>query len=560
MKSETRSCQNCKKDFLIAPEDFDFYDRIKVPPPTWCPQCRLMRRLEWRNERALYRRTCDLCKQSVISVYSPDKPFKVYCPSCYHSDKWDPLSYGREYDFSRPFFEQFRDLQLDIPHLGLLQISMVNSPWCNYENHEKNCYLNVGGEYNEDSAYTQYGLKTKNSLDNYWIENAEFCYETSFATSCHKVFYSRLCYDCRDTYFSFDCRNCANVIGCSGLRHKQNYIFNKPVSKEEFEAFVRENINGSYAKLGELKQKALADWKRHPQRALFIDRSRDCTGNLISESKKCESCWITEKTENSKYQIFNLGIRDSYDVTAAWNGELMYEFMSGSGNTASIKFSITMIDGSSNNEYCQLMFDCHDCFGSMNIGKQKYCILNKQYDKEEYEDLTAKIRQHMMDMPYTDSVGRTYRYGEFLPLDLSPFAYNETVAFEYFPLSEAEAKQRGVKWNKYEGEAHQFSGYAIPDNIGDVGNDILDKTLKCEISGKAYRLIPMELEFYRQFNVPVPRVSPFERHKERVKFVSDHLELRDRICGRCNKNIRSVYTADEFPIVYCEECYIAEVV
>lgn len=35
---ETKSCQNCKKDFIIEPEDFNFYSKMKVPAPTWCYQ------------------------------------------------------------------------------------------------------------------------------------------------------------------------------------------------------------------------------------------------------------------------------------------------------------------------------------------------------------------------------------------------------------------------------------------------------------------------------------------------------------------------------------------
>ena len=57
-----------------------------------------------------------------------------------------------------------------------------------------------------------------------------------------------------------------------------------------------------------------------------------------------------------------------------------------------------------------------------------YCILNKQYTKEEYEALVSKIIEQMNTMPYVDKNGVTYKYGEFFPIELSPFGYNETVA------------------------------------------------------------------------------------------------------------------------------------
>ena len=110
MRQETRNCQNCKKEFSIEPEDFLFYQKIKVPPPTFCPDCRLQRRMAHYNTFMLYKRPCDLCKKEVVSRYSADKRYKVYCPNCWWGDGWDSLAYGRDYDFSRSFFEQFSEL------------------------------------------------------------------------------------------------------------------------------------------------------------------------------------------------------------------------------------------------------------------------------------------------------------------------------------------------------------------------------------------------------------------------------------------------------------------
>ena len=98
-KMENRNCQNCKKDFVIEQEDFNFYEKIKVPPPTFCPECRFIRRLCFKNERSLYKRECDLCHKKIISMYDENVTFPIYCPECWRSDKWDPMSYGLDYDF-----------------------------------------------------------------------------------------------------------------------------------------------------------------------------------------------------------------------------------------------------------------------------------------------------------------------------------------------------------------------------------------------------------------------------------------------------------------------------
>ncbi len=62
----------------------------------------------------------------MISAFSPDKPYTVYCSECYWSDRWDPLSYGRPINLSKPFFEQFDELLHDVPVLGNVVGNSVN--------------------------------------------------------------------------------------------------------------------------------------------------------------------------------------------------------------------------------------------------------------------------------------------------------------------------------------------------------------------------------------------------------------------------------------------------
>ncbi|PIR68730.1 hypothetical protein COU48_02340, partial [Candidatus Nomurabacteria bacterium CG10_big_fil_rev_8_21_14_0_10_03_31_7] len=76
MQSETKNCQNCKKNFTIEKEDFNFYEKMKVPPPTFCPECRSQRRMTSRNERVLYKAVCDLCKKNIISMYDSKEKTK----------------------------------------------------------------------------------------------------------------------------------------------------------------------------------------------------------------------------------------------------------------------------------------------------------------------------------------------------------------------------------------------------------------------------------------------------------------------------------------------------
>lgn len=83
--------------------------------------------------------------------------------------------------------------------------------------------------------------------------------------------------------------------------------------------------------------------------------------------------------------------------------------------------------------YIYSCFYSSDLFACIGLRNKQYCIFNKQYTKEEYELLVAKIIAHMQ---------KTGERGEFFPAQISPFGYNETMAMEFFPLSKEQATKR----------------------------------------------------------------------------------------------------------------------
>ena len=153
MNSETKQCQSCRQSFTITHDDFAFYEKIKVPPPTFCPECRMVRRMASTNERVLYKRNCDLSGNSILSMFPADAPFPVYGTEDWYSDNWDPYSYGMDYDFSRPFFEQFLELQNKVPRMALVkQGQSVNSEYTHRVDNSRNCYMMFRASSPENSA------------------------------------------------------------------------------------------------------------------------------------------------------------------------------------------------------------------------------------------------------------------------------------------------------------------------------------------------------------------------------------------------------------------------
>jgi len=87
-------------------------------------------------------------------MYSPDKPFPVYERDIWFSDAYEPCDYGRDFDFSRPFFEQFTELMNDVPKFSIQQQPpMENSSYCNYASNCRDSYLLFDSDYNERCIY-----------------------------------------------------------------------------------------------------------------------------------------------------------------------------------------------------------------------------------------------------------------------------------------------------------------------------------------------------------------------------------------------------------------------
>ena len=490
----------------------------------------------------------------------------MYCKDCWWSDQWSPYTYGKEYDFSRSFFEQWNELFISVPHISIFNSNCINSDWVNQETDDKNCYLNVGGFGNEDSAYNTYQIAGKNCFDNYWLLNSDVCSNNVHCERCFSVHFSLECHDSMNTLFSYDCRNCNNVIGCAGLRNKQYCIFNEQYTKDEYEAYLMEHPYSSYTGLLWWKEKSQSVWNKSPHRENTIFKCDNVSGNALSESKNAHDSWESTKLENCKHMYISGWIRDSYDCSCFGAAELTYECSSSGGGYDS-KFLLFCLSNEPlkkmtivNVEYSAETTSSSNCFGCVGIRGAEYVILNKRYSKEEYMELLPKIKAHMMEMPYIDSKGREYRYGEFYPAEFSPFGYNETTAPDIFPLTKEQAIQSGYGWSEYVSDIqHQFSDYVLPDAIADVGDDVLEKILKCEETGKAFRIIPGELAFYRKVRLPLPRRAPLARHKDKLHMLLP-TKLYDRTCDFCKKNIRTAYALERPEVVYCESCYQKEVI
>jgi len=462
-------------------------------------------------------------------------------------DGWEALDYGREYDFSRPFFEQFYELQLAVPREGT---SVFDSENCEYNSHvrySKNCFLNSLAVRAEDMHYSYWMVDVEDTIDSSFhiTGKSSLCYECLDFSTCYQCISLQDCYNCNDCLFSFQLRGCDHCILCSNITQKSYHILNKPCSKEEFEKLRSELINGSYKSY----KKALEQWKDMRGKAIHREANlvncENVIGDHIFDSKNCINCFDGNSSEDCSNAV---SLNDAKDIhscySSGWPGcEQLWNCATSRG---CIDMAFCRYMWFSNDmRYCDSCQTCKHCIGCTGLRHKDYCILNKQYTKEEYEELAPKIIQHMKG---------TGEWGAFWPYETLPFCYDETGAQDYFPLAKQEALAKGYKWSDYEEETPDvekiIAADALPDTTADTPDDVLNWAISCEITGKPFRIIAQELDFYRRMNLPLPRVHPSKRHSRRMELRNPYI-LHNRQCSKCKKEVESSYSPDRKETVYC---------
>ncbi len=553
--SQNKICVNCQKDFTIEPEDFSFYEKVKVVPPTWCFECRQLRRYAWRNERTLYRRNCDLCQKSTVTIYSPNKPHKVYCHDCWWGDDWDFSSYGRDFDFTESFFEQFKELQLDVPRMALLNKNSVNSEYTNHSGDNRNVYLSFSSFGDENVMYSTWVMKSRDCMDCSFIaEKGERLYEVIDSRSSYQCQYGMFLKDCSSCQYVYDCHGCNNCFMSSNLRNKSYVFKNEQLSREEYLEKMKEIDLSSFMAREELNKefKHLLE-KEAIHRYVISERNVNSVGSLIYDCKNVKESFEANKCEDAKYiygGIENKTCMDIYHV--GYNVELCYE-LQGCTRVSNCQFCHLCYDNM-NVMYSDTCQNSQNLFGCVSVKKGEYYIFNKKYGKEEYEELKEKIIEHMKN---------TSEYGEFFPPELAPVYYNETQGILYAPLTKEEVLAKGWHWEEnlpgtFGKETILSSD--IPDRIQDVPESYLKEIFSCMDCSKNYNITQNELLFLQKENLPFHRKCANCRYKRRFD-MRPLRKLWHRKCMKegCGNEFETSYAPERKEMIYCEDCYNKEV-
>ena len=544
---ENKTCEHCQQNFTISEDELVLYKKVDIELPTICHFCKLKLHFSFWQFGKFRKGKSDLSGENLITILPQKTRYPIYTLHEWHSDKWDPMSFGQDYDSSRSFFEQLKELQEKVPHPHQSGIKNTGCDWCDDVWNCKNCYLARSMVNCEDLYYSYRNLNVKNSIDVAVCFFSEKCFNSENCYHSYKLFYSRHSRDCVDSYFLYDCRNCQNCFMCWNLRNKSYCIENIQYSKEAYQEKLKSFKLDSYASVQNLKNKfeKMAQTKTVHRENLNI-RAYFSDGNYLLDCKNCHNCNTVSQSEDCYNCMRGDKAKSCIDVEDFQLLELSGNCANCQGNSYALKYSNW--SDSRYSEYLDYCIECENCFGCVSLKKKKHCILNKQYNKNEYEKLRAEIVNDMK---------KRGEYGKFLPYSMNPGSFNFSTGFLHFPETKKEdIIKLGGYWEDID-ESHieGMPTSELPDSINNVQDSIITQPLICPETGWRFNIAENELLFYKENSIPLPRYHFDVRIKKSLKYLMTFRSYPYR-CFYCQKDIMAYYPPEwGYQKIACEECY-----
>lgn len=568
MKGTLKICVQCEEQFKITPNDLQFYNKLQVPEPDLCPECRRIQLMCWRNERTFYSAKCAECGVAMVSCFSENSPLTVYCSKCWWSDKWDPLAYGSDFDFKRPFFDQFHDLMRAVPIGNLFIASSENSDYANYSVGNKNCYMAGASDYNQDSFYVDNSNNNRNVCDVSLVNKNELIYDSVDIVHSYMCSHCQNLTNCNFCYFCADLIGCSDCVGCVGLRNVRCAIFNKKYSKEDYEIELKKLALNTHSGATKAAEKFQEFKRTQPRKFSNNVNSENVSGSHIVNSKNCENCFDIEGCKDCKDFCFGHTSRDCRDVYGTTASELLY-FSAGIAESYDVKFSCLAWPGSNNIWYSFCTRTAKNCFGCISLRRNENCILNKQYSPEEYKKMFSRIRDHMIE---------TGEWGRYFPIKYAPWAYNETVVNDFYPKTREKVLALGWKWeDNLPGTFGKgtIKKETLPEDIKLTPENLINEIFECDCNScgrhtgrcsRNYKIIKQELAFYKKIGVPLPQKCPSCRYFSRTALRTPRkLWQRQCMCAetshqehapdKCHNVFLTAYSPNSRDKIFCEDCY-----
>jgi len=496
----------------------------------------------------LHKRKCDKTGQSIISVFRPDCVYPVWRRKEWIENSNPPFC---DFDFSRGFFEQAWELFQKCPLPHVFESYNHNCEYTDDWYYSKNCYLCHSGQYCEDCTCCYECDHCKNACYCVSAYYSELCFDLINSANCFNSLFLLNCKMVSDSAFMYDCRDCSNCLFCFNLRNKSYCFGNKQLSKEDFEeqkAMWDFTSRKTYEKAKEFFSKMMLDTAWH--KALQIEQCEQSSGNFIRQCKDCENCYLLSKHENCANDCFSgPDAKSTLDSLGTVGGELT--FMTSLPVFSYYAIFSFSVDNCKFVEYSAYLQNCQYCFGCCGLVNKKYCIFNKQYSEKEYEILREKIVLQMK---------KSEEWGKFFPGYFAPNPYEESFSGFHFPIDNpkdhgfregGQVERENVKTAEIED---------VPDSWKELSLEkekwLTEQVFWDEKYKRSFQMTQKDIDFAKKIKGPLPHDYYVHRLQYNFDWMPFDGELRDAVCAKSGKKIKSNWPDKYDGRILCEEEYL----
>lgn len=551
-----RTCAVLGEKWELTQKEIDVYRHFNVPTRTVSTNTLWKWMAYYDAGYQFWWNTHPETGKPVLSFHHPASGVKVLPDAEWHAHDFSDINLL--IDPSRPFFEQFRQLQVRVPLLATF--SRVEP--------ENSITLFSFGDRNSYFTFACTSERTFFATGAFEAQGSSLLFTANQVTDSHHILksqrifqcrYVRESLDCMNSAFLFDCRNCQNCFGASNKRNRQYVFMNEQLTKEEYERRMSEVDLGKRSEVEKYSQMFDALLTKDgvwPEN--FNVNCQDSTGEYLTNAVRCDtcydsadapsdqyhSCWSYGNNQNNAFMWGSVDSTDGYMVVSCPNS-----------NRTKFSYRSFRLDDC---EYCFMCTDLRDCFGCIGLKKKRFCIFNKQYEEAEYSRLLDEIKTAMLDRG---------EYGQFFPTSLATTYVPEGGAVIYCGATKEElAKLGGLSFGAEDmgatGSDRIDPSKArrredVPDAIDELTDDWIGVPIYDEVSGRTFALLRPEVEHYRRLRIAPPNTH-FIRRMHEVSSAGQLACLQKGSCSQCSAEFLSAKNG-RYPNrrIYCKACYTA---
>ena len=461
-----------------------------------------------------------------INLYRNNKLISIFPPhersgsvvwiadyiTCYENVlDWPEIGYN--------FLEQFSVLFASHTKAAVSHVwSNENADYCNTCFGTKNAYLSFVSGFNTQNIFysTQTWENVQNVFNSSLVTNGSSnVYYSRVINNSYNVFYSQYMYNCSDMWFCSSCIWCHHCIDCEWLENMSYCIGNKQYTQNIFEDMKREYTPEKFS---------ILHWSTFAKKGLNFSCG-DCVWSWLYRCNNLIDGYNAMHYADSKNVVFSDGltwVKNYYDcIDTGTNSNDFYAICQW-GEDSNHCYMCNFVSLWCFNVFYSIhMESCSFCLGCIGLKNKQFCILNKQYTKEERY---AKVDEIFSAMEQEGTLW------EFFPASMNPFYFNDTAAYLIDPSFTKEEvtklwylrRDEPVKVDIPEGvDVVQVSELGEYESLNSDRSRHIDPTILTKIiideQGNYYKIVNMEYDFLMKHGLPLPRKHRLDRMKENFR-------------------------------------------